>query len=32
MERIKDEIQKCILLCPNCHQWLHFSEKQTINE
>lgn len=32
MERIKNEIQKCILLCPNCHQWLHFSEKQTINE
>lgn len=26
MERIQKEIAKCILLCPNCHQWLHFQE------
>ena len=26
MERLQKEIDKCILLCPNCHQWLHFQE------
>ena len=23
------EIKKCILLCPNCHNWLHYQEKDT---
>ena len=23
---INKEIQKCILLCPNCHNWLHYKE------
>ncbi len=23
-ELIKKEIDKCLLLCPNCHQWLHY--------
>jgi len=23
---LKKEIDKCILLCPNCHNWLHFKE------
>lgn len=25
-ELVKAEIKKCILLCPNCHSWLHFKE------
>ena len=25
-ELLKKEINKCILLCPNCHSWLHYSE------
>jgi len=24
LERIKAEIDKCILICPNCHMWIHF--------
>ena len=24
-KRINKEIKKCILLCPNCHRWLHLS-------
>ena len=27
---LKKEIEKCILLCPNCHSWLHYQE--TINK
>lgn len=23
---VKSEVDKCILLCPNCHSWLHFNE------
>ena len=23
---LKEEVDKCILLCPNCHSWLHFNE------
>ena len=26
LKRIMDEIDKCILLCPTCHQWLHYQE------
>jgi len=28
-ELLKKEIEKCILICPNCHFWLHFKENQT---
>ena len=24
---VQSEIDKCDLLCPNCHMWLHFNEK-----
>lgn len=24
--RLLKEIEKCILLCPNCHIWLHYKE------
>lgn len=27
LETLKKEIEKCILLCPNCHMWLHHQEK-----
>jgi hypothetical protein len=27
MEKIKKEIDKCIILCSNCHRKLHWSEK-----
>lgn len=30
MERLQKEIDKCILLCPNCHQWLHFQEASKV--
>jgi hypothetical protein len=30
-DNILKEIEKCILLCPNCHYWYHFSEQQKIN-
>ena len=25
-EILKKEIEKCILLCPNCHAWIHFPQ------
>lgn len=25
---IKEEMDKCILLCPNCHMWLHESKRK----
>lgn len=28
IERVMREIQKCILLCANCHRKLHYAEKQ----
>ena len=28
---IKREIEKCILLCPNCHMWLHYKEGRAEN-
>ena len=29
LKKVKAEIDKCILLCPNCHNWLHFKENRT---
>jgi len=26
--KVKEEIDKCILLCPNCHTWKHYKEKK----
>jgi len=28
---VKAEIDKCILLCPNCHNWLHFNDGESVN-
>jgi len=28
LKKVKVEIDKCILLCPNCHNWLHFNENK----
>jgi len=28
LERLKNEIEKCILLCSNCHRTFHFLEKR----
>ncbi len=28
IDTTKTEIEKCVLLCPNCHFWLHFKEAQ----
>lgn len=30
LEKLQQEIDKCILLCPNCHTWLHFQENAKI--
>ena len=30
LENIQKEIEKCVLLCANCHRELHFLEKQNI--
>jgi hypothetical protein len=27
LDSLKKEIEKCVLLCPNCHSWLHFNER-----
>jgi len=27
-KEIQKEIDKCTLLCPNCHRWYHFKEKR----
>lgn len=29
---IQKEIKKCDFLCPNCHKWLHFLEKEWFTE
>lgn len=29
INKIKEEIKKCILLCPNCHFWLHYQKVYT---
>lgn len=26
INRILDEVDKCDLICPNCHFWLHYQE------
>jgi len=26
------EINKCILICPNCHKWKHYNEKEWFRE
>jgi len=26
-KQLKEEMKKCILLCPNCHYWLHYQER-----
>jgi len=28
MKRLQSEINKCELICPNCHFWLHWNEKE----
>ena len=28
LDTLKTEIEKCILLCPNCHSWLHFDKSK----
>ncbi len=32
LEIIKKEIDKCILLCPNCHHELHLKERENNEE
>lgn len=29
--RIEREIKKCVLLCPNCHMWLHSPKNKNLN-
>ena len=29
---MKEEIKKCILLCPNCHRWHHWKEIKSSKE
>ncbi len=31
LEKIKKEMIKCILLCPNCHNWIHYKGRFQIN-
>ena len=31
-EKLKDELDKCMLLCSNCHRELHAKENHTIEE
>lgn len=26
LKLLKSEMDKCVLLCPNCHRWLHYQE------
>jgi hypothetical protein len=28
IERIQEKMQKCVVLCANCHRKLHYSERQ----
>jgi len=30
LHELIEEIDKCILLCPNCHQWMHYAEAKGI--
>lgn len=30
MERVEEELNKCIILCSNCHRKLHWEERNTI--
>ena len=31
-KRIIEEMAKCILICPNCHRWLHWEETMASKE
>lgn len=28
ISRMKEELKKCLILCPNCHAWIHYSGSQ----
>ncbi len=28
IENMKKEMKNCLLLCPNCHMWLHYSKNK----
>jgi hypothetical protein len=31
-DSIEKEIKKCILICPNCHNWIHYKEKEEFRD
>lgn len=32
LEILQKEIDKCMLICPNCHSWIHYQETQSPNK